>query len=432
MKKYINKLPKEILNLLFICRDLSWQINCNIFLIGGFVRDLILKVENFDIDIVVEGNGLEFAKLLSNKLKAHILQHKQFGTATITVAVPFRIKIDIATARKEIYQFPASLPQVTFGLIKDDLARRDFSINAMAIDITEKKFGRLIDYFNGKIDLKKKMIRILHNLSFIDDPTRILRAIRFKERYDFKIEKKSLQLLKEAIGKDMLNKVQKQRLRDELILMLREKDPIRCILGIHKLCGLNFIHKNLKLDKYIVELLYEVKKIIEWFKQEFPQKRLPDYWLMYLMVLIKKLSLKDIKHLIQEFAFRKGEKIRIICYKSITPKVIKQLKKRKILPSTIYKLLEPLSYEVILLILIETKDYLVVERIKDFFIIYNGMRLSVGGQHLRDLGAVPGPHFKKILNKALYAKINGKFSSKKDELDFLKKELIRINDHRNT
>lgn len=431
MEKHLKRLPEEIINLLFNLRDLAKQMNYNVFLVGGFVRDLILGVENFDIDIVLEGDGIDFSSTLAKKLNAHLIQHKRFGTATVSLIEDHHIKIDIATARKETYPKPASLPEVSFGSIKDDLARRDFSINAMAIDISKERFGQLVDFFHGKKDLKNKKIRILHGLSFIDDPTRILRAIRFKERYKFKLEKNTQDLLMDAISREMLNKVEKQRLRDELILIFKEKNPTTCILRINNFCGLNFIHKNLKLDKITKNLLYEVSKVTAWFNKKFPQKRLLDTWLMYLMILINKLSLKDINWVIDEFAFRKGEKIRIISYKKIIPRLINQLKKKNLVNSKIYKLLEPLSYEAILLILAETKKLIVKKRIADFFTLYNGIHLSVGGHELKSLGATPGPHFKKILNKALCAKIDNKLKTKEEEMEFLKAQLLK-NDNKYT
>lgn len=179
MKEYLRKLPKEIQDLISKAARVASGNNISAYLVGGFVRDLLLGVKNLDLDIVVEGDGIKFAQDFAHTLKAKLILHRRFGTATITLG--YNLKIDIATARKETYPYPACLPVVTSGTIEDDLARRDFTINAMAISIMQKDFGRFIDLLYGKHDLYHKKIRVLHNLSFIDDPTRILRAIRFEK-----------------------------------------------------------------------------------------------------------------------------------------------------------------------------------------------------------------------------------------------------------
>jgi tRNA nucleotidyltransferase (CCA-adding enzyme) len=238
MRNRLHKLPQEIKDLIYLASNIATENNMPVYLVGGFVRDLLLEVKNLDLDFVIEGDGIKFAEDLATILKARLIRHRRFGTATI-VLNPVRVitsfsrlpivsrgvKIDIATARRETYPRPASLPLVTRGTLEDDLARRDFSVNAMAISITKKDFGKLVDFFCGKDDLQHKKVRILHSLSFIDDPTRMLRAIRFEQRYNFKIEPHTLKLLKVAAAIKMLEKVQPQRLRDELILILKEAHP---------------------------------------------------------------------------------------------------------------------------------------------------------------------------------------------------------------
>jgi tRNA nucleotidyltransferase (CCA-adding enzyme) len=219
MKEYLKKLPKELRSLIIIARNLASVNHMPVYLVGGIVRDLILGAKNLDLDIVVHGDGIKFAEAFTQKLKAKLIRHKRFGTATIILGSG--LKFDIATARKEFYPQPASLPEVTGGTLKDDLFRRDFTINAMAISIGARDFGKLIDFFAGREDILHRKIHILHDLSFIDDPTRILRAIRFEKRYNFRIEPKTLGALKEAVGLKMLEIIQPQRLSHELILILK-------------------------------------------------------------------------------------------------------------------------------------------------------------------------------------------------------------------
>lgn len=424
MEKYLKRLPQEIQNLIEIASEVAFGLKMPLYLVGGFVRDLILGVKNLDLDFVVEADGIKFAQILTQRLKAKMISHRRFGTATIILE--HRNKIDIASARSETYPKPASLPQVSLGSIKDDLKRRDFTINAMAINLSRKNFGKLIDFFGGESDLRYKRIRILHNLSFIDDPTRILRAIRFETRYNFRIEPKTLSCLKEAVKLGMLKKVEPQRLRDDLILVLKEKNPIKEIKWIHKLTGFNFIDPHLYITKKTYDFLKSIEKEIFWFKRNCPQRRGLDTWLIYFMVLINSLNIKHTKNLLNRLALRRGEKRRVLSFKKINPGYIRQLCKLKIMPAEIFNLLEPLSYEAILMLKAKYKNKNLQRHIKDFFEIYNGMRLSIRGEDLKKLGIAPGPYYQKIFTQVLQAKLNGEIKTKDQELALINKYIKNI------
>ncbi|MFC1630994.1 hypothetical protein ACFL2I_00360, partial [Candidatus Omnitrophota bacterium] len=177
------KLPPRIISLIRKIGAIGQDHGFPAYLVGGFIRDLLLGADNLDLDIVVEGDGLRFASLLQERIVLKVTGHKRFGTATITL--PSGFKIDLASARRESYAHPAALPSVSQSSIKEDLFRRDFTINALAMAINRDDFGRLLDLLAGQQDLIKKKIRVLHDRSFIDDPTRIIRAIRFAQRYNF-------------------------------------------------------------------------------------------------------------------------------------------------------------------------------------------------------------------------------------------------------
>lgn len=429
--KKLNNCPEELLKLLKAIGEIAQELNYPVYAAGGFVRDLILGVDNFDLDIAVEGDGINFAKELSRRFQGSFVKHRRFQTATVIIddnIIPFRerkgIKIDIATARKEIYEYPASLPKVTAGVINDDLARRDFSINAMAVDISYDKFGRLVDFFGGKEDLKNKIVRVLHNLSFIDDPTRILRAIRFEQRLNFKIEKNTLKLIKGACQASMLDKVNKHRLRDELILILKEPNVIKSISRIKGLCGFSFIDRALHIDEKTFRLLKGIEKVNSWFAKNFPHKRRIDRWLLYLAVLLENLDAHKLRAVLNDFAFRKGEIKRALSFKLDSGKIIEKLESN-LSPSHIYRILEPLSYEVILLVLLKTDSQKVKNKIEDFLSLYNGSRIFIGGKELKELAVKPGPDFKKILKQLLYAKLDKKFKTKEEELSYLKDKILK-------
>jgi hypothetical protein len=190
------------------------------YLVGGFVRDTSLGVKIVDIDIVVEGSAIKAAQALNEKLHGELITHKKFGTASITTN---SMRVDLASARVEKYPKPATLPHVYPSTIIEDLNRRDFTINAMAMSISKENFGEIFDPFNGLDDIKKNIIRVLHANSFVDDPTRIFRAVRYKNRFNFKIEKRTKALIKEAVQKKMVKRLTGQRLLNELRLIFGEE-----------------------------------------------------------------------------------------------------------------------------------------------------------------------------------------------------------------
>jgi len=418
MHEYLRKLPKEIQDLIHLASGIAYRDKLSVYLVGGFVRDLILNVRNFDIDIVVECNGIKFAADLAQALKAKLISHKRFGTATVILASG--LKIDVATVRKEFYPQPACLPEVSSGTLKEDLFRRDFTINAMAINISKDDFGRRVDFFGGYDDLRHKKIRVLHALSFIDDPTRILRAIRFATRYNFKIEAQTLRLLKEAVKLKMLQKVQPQRVRDELMLMLNEDYPLKQIKHIQKLVKFNFISPRLSLTQRVGRFLDSVKKEIAWFEKALPRHRQLDVWLTFFTGLIDPLNLAEITATCRKFVFRKGEESRIFAYKAVSAKFIKTLSQGRLKPANIFHLLEPLSYEVVILLKAKYKNRNLQRHIEDFFKHYHGLRIHISGHDLHSLGLTPGPHYQKIFRKVLDAKLNGLVKTKDEELGLIK------------
>jgi tRNA nucleotidyltransferase (CCA-adding enzyme) len=421
MKDYLKRLPREVLELIYSSRTVASKNNMHVYLVGGFVRDLLLGVKNFDLDIVVEGDGLKFAEDYATMLKGKLVRHRRFGTATIILR--HNLKIDIATARREIYPQPASLPVVTRSNLKDDLARRDFTINAMAISVMDDDFGRLIDFFEARNDLADKKIRVLHALSFIDDPTRILRAIRFEGRYNFRIEAVTLRFLKESAKLKMLEKVEPQRLRDELILILKEEEPLKELRRIKRLFGFSFINPRLFISKSDDNLLSSIERQIHWFKKSFPERRQLDTWIIYFMGLTSSLQAEDVENICTKFVFRRGEEKIISSYRKIFKKLVSKLSRNKVNPAEIFHLLEPLSYEVTLFIKAKYKNHNLQKHIADFFEIYNGMKICISGDDLRRLGVIPGPFYQKVFTKVLNAKLEGLVKTKDDELVLIKRLL---------
>ncbi len=220
-KEMEKQLPQEVFTLLNQISETANRMYIPVYLIGGIVRDLLLKKPNDDIDIVVEGDGISFAKGLQEDYGGEVLEHDNFGTATWTH--PTGLMIDITSSRLEYYDRPASLPDVELSTLEEDLNRRDFTINAMALRLSHDAFGELIDPFGGQDDLREKKIKILHNISFIEDPTRIFRAIRFEERYQFLMDDQTENLALNSI--DKVKELTPNRIIQEMKRLFNEGHP---------------------------------------------------------------------------------------------------------------------------------------------------------------------------------------------------------------
>lgn len=230
--KLKEKFPKRIFDIIKRIGSLADKEKIPAYIVGGPVRDLLLELPNYDLDFVVEGDAMDFADKLNKHLGGSLKTYRAFKTATISYK---DIKIDIVTARSETYQRPGSYPDVKPAGIKEDLFRRDFTINAIAAFINKKGFGELVDFYDGLKDLRKGIIRVMHDKSFMDDPTRIFRAVRFSTRFNFKIETRTKELIRKAVLGGFLGEVNRGRIKKEVELFLKEKTPLKCLKAFSSL-----------------------------------------------------------------------------------------------------------------------------------------------------------------------------------------------------
>jgi len=419
MRKIFINLPKELKEIISYASEFSKTTGMSAYLVGGCLRDLILQVKNLDLDIAIEGNGIIFAQELAQKIGSTLKIHQRFKTATLVLTNG--LKVDIATLRRERYPYPAALPVVSPGSLSEDLMRRDFTINAMAISLVEDNDQGIIDPYGGQTDLAAGRIRILHNLSFKDDPTRIFRAVRFSQRFNFKIEPETLALLKRAISEDALDKVNSHRMREELTAILKEQNPFGSLSQLGALGALTFISSKLKINRSVHVLFNSVAKEITWFVKNFSDRRRLESWLIYFAGLLEPLTLFEINRIIHRLGLTKKDRKRITDYYQAKKKIIPLLSKKQITPKRIFLLLEPLSDEAIILISAVSSNKNLKKHLADFLKIYSGIRLCVSGVDLGNLGVAPGPEYRKMLNKVLAAKLNGQLHSRDAELALIKK-----------
>ncbi len=417
--KKLDKLPPELLNVIFLSRNLARIQKVGVYLVGGFVRDLLLGAENFDLDIVVEKDGIDFAYKLSRILNGHVVKHRAFGTATITTRDG--LKIDVATSRSEYYPEPAALPVVNKGSIEDDLSRRDLTINAMACHIDFEKFGQFVDISGGLRDLRKKRIKFLHENSFIDDPTRIIRAVRFEQRFKFRLDKKTINFIKKAKKLKMLEKVQKHRIRDEIVLIFKEPCPYRILSRLKRLYNLTFIDKNIRPNRDMGKVFSSINKASIWFQVNLPERRSLDIWLMHLMAFLGPIKLKNLNRFINKYAFHRGDGKRIMSFKKYFPRIENKLSRKEVSAATLHSILYPLSYEVTMLSMAISRKKMVKQRIKDYFLRHHHKKISITGDDLLSLGVKPGPRFREIFQAVFKKKINGQIHTREEELALVKK-----------
>jgi tRNA nucleotidyltransferase (CCA-adding enzyme) len=386
------------------------------YIVGGFVRDMLLGVKNLDMDIVVEGDALKLLKLLQKEMDLTQIAHRRFGTASATFSKG--LKIDFASARREEYIYAAALPQITYSCMAEDLRRRDFTINSLAVNINREDFGRLLDLFNGRQDLLKGKIRILHDGSFIDDPTRIFRAVRFEQRYGFRIERHSRQLIRQAVKQGVLSNLSRFRLGREIVLLLKEDRPLGGIKRIYDLCGFRNMPLSIRLNRRIIKQFSLAEAAIVSLRKRGFEQHL-DNWMVYFMILTQNINPAGIKSLAQGFSLPRQDIRRMESFrKNALPAAKKIDKKGPMHAHRIYQILHLLSYEELVALLGMSESRRMRRRINFFLRNLRQVRLKIKGRDLRKLKLSPGPKYSSVLEKVLYARLNGKVKSKGDELKF--------------
>lgn len=412
-----DRLPERFYDMLLEIGELGEELNSKVYVVGGFVRDLLMRNDNFDVDIVVEGSASKFARRYSKIKNARVSVHKKFDTAQVILSDNTRV--DFATARTEYYTFPAAAPEVESSSIKNDLYRRDFTINAMAVKLNKKEFGKLLDFFGGRRDLKDKKIRVLHNLSFVDDPSRVFRAIRFAVRFGFEIGPHTNKLLKHTVNLKLFERVIGKRMFMELKYILSEDNYLKALEILKEYDLLKFFHKDIKLDSKKYELFESVDRISGWytFQTKFPV----DIFLCRFYVFLTGLKHDNLKTLADKFEFNHLESAKYISEVSKVLNVsIKIRRDKKLTNSRLYSFLKAFKSEsVIYLGAVLGRDY--EDKIKDYFNIFRNVKLQVTGDDFIKIGFRPSRKFAEILNKLIEMKIDGAISSREEELDMARK-----------
>ena len=400
-----NLLPPETQDLLSSIAAQAASLNMPCYLVGGFVRDLLLSRPVKDIDVVVEGDAIKLGKALVKKFGGKLTRHDKFCTAIWHLPATFDFQpltLDLITARKESYDHPGALPTVTPATIEDDLRRRDFSINAMAIRMDGDRFGELLDPLNGQADLDQGIVRALHSRSFVEDPTRILRAIRYEGRYSFALDSETLKLINhESFA--CLSNLSGERLRHEIDLIFEEGNAGKIIIRVDNLKVLNVIHTALpSFNLNYADFLDMDPKL------DFPRSRITMGYMLWLMDLAEDEILSIAKHL--DFTSELTHSIRAV---SQLKKKLPVLMNSK--PSLWTFALEKFPPDSVYAVYLVTRENALFE----YLSIWRDVKPHTTGDDLKARGLQPGPRFGEILSHLRAAWLDGVVGSREQENELL-------------
>jgi len=417
------RLPGDVLGLLKAIGRKGQELDFQVYAVGGFVRDLILRAENYDIDLVVEGDGIRLGQAIAAEGQGEIRIHKKFGTATLTL--PSQYRLDIATARLEYYDHPAALPRVEHSSIKLDLYRRDFTVNALAIHLNPKHFGEQLDFFGGQRDLKERVIRVLHNLSFVEDPTRIFRALRFEQRFHFQIAKHTQHLMENAVRLGLFGRLSGRRLFRELALCLAEERPFAVIKRMRDYELLKFLHPRLKPDRGMETLFQRLESVISWYNLLFIGEAY-ERWRVPFLGLADGLGEKEIQELLKRLAFPETFLRSFLLHRTAAHQIIQRLTYSPSLArSELYFLLHPLPTDFLLYGMGRTESGDVKKAISLYFTEMKRLRTFLGGKDLKKMGFPPGPLYHEILQALLRERLDGRIHTAAAEAAFVQENYGR-------
>jgi tRNA nucleotidyltransferase (CCA-adding enzyme) len=376
-----------------------------VYLVGGAVRDLLMEEPSFDLDIAVEGDGIAFGRALAKALGGRVVPHDKFGTAIVVYEGG---RVDVATARTEFYDYPGALPAVEQASIREDLYRRDFTINALAVSLKGEDFGRLVDFFGGLRDLEVGVIRVLHNLSFIDDPTRLFRALRYENRYGLRMEAHTQGLARACVEMGLVGELSSARLRDELEALLSEEEVAGTLYRLGELRLDRAIHPHLVADEDAVALVAELDRLREHYAPETPR------WRPRLAALARRLPSDELYGWFERLRLRRRDADRIADAVTVAPR-LRELAVAADEPAALRALAQPHDPDGVLLAMAGAHDDGRVA-LRRYFEELRDVELLITGADLAELGLSESPQVGAVLDEVLRRKLNGELDGREAEL----------------
>lgn len=412
------RLPVESVQLLELLGQGGDELGVAVHAVGGFVRDLLLDQENLDLDITVEGDGIFFAENFGTRHGCRVRPHHAFGTAV--VVFPDGRKLDVASTRLEYYESPGVLPTVERASLRHDLYRRDFTINSLAICLNSSRFGRLLDFFGGQKDLQDKRVRVLHNLSFVEDPTRAFRAVRFEQRLGFRLDPHTEGLLRSAVRAGLVERVGGNRLQGELLHILNEREPAPAIKRMAQLGLLPCIHPALRCGPDSEQLFDELERVLAWYHLLYLDKPV-DPWTVWFLALTDRLDSPQYLELCRRLVVPERLMERLFGHRHQSLKRLQHLRQaltrgQEVGNSQLYSLLHGIPVELLLYGLARSGREELRRLVSHYLTHLAEIRSLVTGTELQGLGVARGPAIRTLKEQLLAARLDGRIASKDEEL----------------
>lgn len=406
-----NQVPASILSLLTLAAGLGREHGIPVYVVGGFVRDLLLKTPNSDIDLVVEGDGLAFAALLAEKLHGRARNHDKFLTSCVLYTDENRqeARVDVASTRLEYYESPAAMPTVEHSSIKMDLYRRDFTINALALRLDTEPMGQIADFFGGQKDIKDKVIRVLHTLSFVEDPTRILRAMRFEQRYGFRLGAATEKLIRNALSMHLLDKISPARIFHEYEAICNEEQAFSILCRLQDLGILQNLHPLLAFNGTTMQSLTRASKILAWYRMLYLDVAIKN-WIVCFMSMTAHLNYNDALLCFRRLGLPEACKKQVMQgreqARNARPALRRLFAKETPSPSVVCETVSRMPMEALLCVLAEESNPEIRRTLSRYITTWRTMTADITGRELQKMGLEPGPAVGRILHELLVAKLD--------------------------
>ncbi len=392
------------------------ELGMKAYIVGGFVRDLLLDRPNYDLDVVIEGNGIAFMKSWeADGCKASI--HQRFRTGTLIF--PGNHRVDVATARREFYEFPVAQPTVATDSLKHDLYRRDFTVNAMAISLDEESWGVLIDYFGGRRDLRRKKLKVLHNLSFVEDPTRVFRGIRLEQRLHFVMEENTLRLLQSCVHGGLLKLLSGLRVKSELEVILREARPYRAARRLRELDIWENLFPGLETGNTALNLMRRLAVFVRRLSRDLPPG--DQTWIAFLSALVADSSEDFQWSFMDRLHLTPGERrLMELCLFQQGSAENDLGGRGDRAPSELYTYLVNVPPTAALFWAAATDRVRVRRRILLYLTRWHRVEPLLKGEDLLALGHRPGPRIGRMLKELRNARLDGLLCTRDDEIQWIR------------
>jgi tRNA nucleotidyltransferase (CCA-adding enzyme) len=412
------RLSTDVQKTLRTLGDVGDTLGLAVYAVGGFVRDLLLGLDNLDIDVTVEGDGVFFAETFAGRYGGRVRSHRKFGTAVLVL--PDGRKIDVASTRLEYYESPGALPTVERASLRHDLYRRDFTINTLALCINSHRFGQLTDHFRGQQDIQERVVRVLHNLSFVEDPTRVFRAIRFEQRLGFHIAPHTENLIRSAVRMHLLETLGGERLLSELVQIMCEKEPTAAISRMSTLGLLPVIHPALKLIPATERVLKETVQVMAWFRLLYLEDRC-EPWQVYLLALCDGLKAEQFQEACTRLALPGRLASRLLSQRHAAFTTLSTIKRHlkqaeEVRNSQLYTWFSDLTLEMLLYMAARASSELIRRSVSLYLTRLRSVSPLLDGEDLSRLGMEPGPLFRHIKQRLLQARLDGEVSTREEEI----------------